>query len=298
MEYAPIALFTYNRPIHLQKTLESLKANPLASKSEIYIFSDAPKSEKDQSVVNRVRDLIKNVKGFDNIHIIEQVENKGLANSIIEGVSQIIKLHKKIIVLEDDLIVSTNFLNYQNDCLVKYQEHPKVFSIAGYMPPIQIPTEEKEDVFLIPRCSSWGWATWEDRWLKSDWNVSDFQNFIKDKQKQKIFEAGGNDVTVMLLKQQLGVIHSWAIRWNYAHFKNDAYCLYPRHTKVANTGTDGSGTNFPKEVKKYITSITERDYHLPDNLFYDASNEVVKNFKKFYNVSLYRKLINFLKYKI
>jgi Glycosyl transferase family 2 len=298
MELAPIILFAYNRPIHLQKTIESLKNNTLAINSKVYFFSDAPKNESDNSLVKEVRNLLHQVKGFREVEIIEQSNNKGLATSVIDGVTQIINTYEKVIVLEDDLVVSSNFLKYQNDCLIKYKEKLDVFSIAGYMPPIQIPNYIEDNVFLIPRCSSWGWATWKDRWLKSDWEVKDFQDFIKDKEKQKMFERGGNDVTAMLVKQQLGVIHSWAIRWNYAHFKHDAYCLYPRFNKVANIGTDGSGTNFPKEVKKYITSITERDYHLPDDLFYDASNEVVKNFKKFYNVSLYRKCINFLKYQI
>ena len=38
---APIVVFTYNRPNHTQRTVESLLKNPLANKSDLIIFSDA-----------------------------------------------------------------------------------------------------------------------------------------------------------------------------------------------------------------------------------------------------------------
>ena len=45
MKYSPIALFVYNRPKHLRKTLNSLKKNPETRMSTIYIFSDSFKNK-------------------------------------------------------------------------------------------------------------------------------------------------------------------------------------------------------------------------------------------------------------
>jgi hypothetical protein len=63
-DLAPIALFCFNRPIHLKKTLSSLKKNLLFNKSKIYIFADGAKTEKDLIDVDKVRNLVKNLKGF------------------------------------------------------------------------------------------------------------------------------------------------------------------------------------------------------------------------------------------
>ena len=64
MILSPIAFFVYNRPEHTKKTLESLKKNKLASKSNIYIFSDAARDRNSIKEVNQVRDLIKKIDGF------------------------------------------------------------------------------------------------------------------------------------------------------------------------------------------------------------------------------------------
>jgi hypothetical protein len=296
---APIVLFAYNRPRHLQQTLKSLQNNSLASQSILYAFSDAPKSEEDAKNVEEVRDILHKLQGFKEMHITERKENWGLARSIIEGVSEVMQKYQKVIVLEDDLLLAPNFLDFMNDCLLQYEKQSHIFSVSGYLPPIQV-NDIEQDVFLLPRCASWGWASWHDRWAKADWQVSDFANFLKDKKSRKAFEQGGNDMAVMLLKQQIGEIESWAIRWTYTHFKQNAFAIYPKYSKVKNIGMDGTGTNFHANntTTKYDTSLTQHLYHLPKELNWQPKMPVVERFKKFYNLSYYRKIINFFKYRI
>src|SRR5690606_19103496 len=112
---APIALFVYNRPLHTRKTLTALEANALAEQSEVYIFSDGAKTAEDIEAVNQVRSIIREPWKFKHIYIIERSQNKGLADSIIEGVSQVIQKHGRIIVLEDDLQTAPYALKYFND---------------------------------------------------------------------------------------------------------------------------------------------------------------------------------------
>ena len=54
---APIALFCYNRIDHLKKTVEALQNNILAKDSDLFIFCDGPKSEKDLVKVKEVQDF-------------------------------------------------------------------------------------------------------------------------------------------------------------------------------------------------------------------------------------------------
>ena len=67
------------------------------------------------------------------------------------------------------------------------------------------------DVFYSYRGSSWGWATWLDRWVKTDWEVKDYQDLIQSKERQKHFNLGGADLTGMLGLQMEGKINSWAV---------------------------------------------------------------------------------------
>ena len=105
---------------HTQKTIQALKNNELASKSELIIYSDGAKNKSAYESVSQVRDYVETVDGFKKVTIISREKNWGLANSIIDGVSQAIKKHGKVIVLEDDLVTSPFFLRYMNDALEFY----------------------------------------------------------------------------------------------------------------------------------------------------------------------------------
>ncbi len=293
-EIAPIVLFVYNRPWHLKQTLSSLKQNELAQNSMLYIFSDGPKSASDRKSVDEVRKIIKTVAGFKTVNIILRDKNLGLANSVISGVSEIIKKYERVIVVEDDMIFSESFLEYMNKILFFYQNDMKVFSVSGYNFPISIPSSYKNEIYFSPRTSSWGWATWQNRWDKADWNITDFNNFIIDRDAVRTFNHGGDDLTLMLKKQVEGKIDSWAVRWCYAHYKNQAYCAYPIKSLVMNIGTDRTGTHFNK-TKKYNVKLSEYTIlqNLPESVFID--DQILKSFQNFFKKSILQKFYNNLK---
>jgi len=292
----PILLFTYNRVDHLNATIDSLLKNNLAAESDLIIFSDGPKDNTEKNNVARVREQLTKVSGFKSIKIIEREINFGLADSIITGIEETFKEYEKVIVLEDDLVFSNNFLQFMNDALNFYSDHKNIFSISGYSHPLEIPSSYKDDVFILPRASSWGWATWKDRWEKADWAVKDFPEFRKDKILQKAFNRGGEDLTPMLKAQMFGYIDSWAIRWVYAHFKNTAYSIYPVKSKVNHIGDDFSGTHTHKNIffseldnSQSVTKFISNP--MPDNNILMSLNNLVKP-------SLIRKTINYFKYEI
>ena len=158
---SPILLFVYNRLTHTQRCVEALLKNPLASESELFIYSDEAKDDTQKETVNEVRKYIHTVNGFKNITIIERNENWGLARSIIDGVSTQVNRYGKVIVLEDDLVVAPHFLQFMNDALEAYKDEPKVGHIQA-CDFTQDPT--LPDTFLIKWTGSWGWGTWDRAW--------------------------------------------------------------------------------------------------------------------------------------
>ena len=110
---------------------------------------------------------------FKTVTIVESDANKGLAKSIIEGVSQIIEKTGKVIVLEDDCVSSKDFLNYMNSALDYYEENDKVWSIGGYSVNLDFPNDYEYDTYVMGRTCSYAWGTWKNRWNLVDWNVSD-----------------------------------------------------------------------------------------------------------------------------
>ncbi|MGG7662931.1 glycosyltransferase [Dyadobacter sp. BHUBP1] len=294
--HAPIVLFCYNRPWHLQQTVKSLQMNALASESELYIYSDGPKYTQEAEAVKEVREYISGITGFKSVTIFESPQNKGLAVSVIEGVSYVLSKHTDVIVLEDDMLSTTDFLSFMNQALDVYAGRSDIFSVTGYTPPIDVPESYPHDLYLVPRASSWGWGTWAHKWAKADWQMRDFQSLKNDDKRQNAFNQGGDDLWPMLAKQQKGVIDSWAIRWTYSQFANDAYGLYPVHSKIKNIGTDGSGTNFTFKSGEYGEEMAEGDVVMPPDLKPDAG--LITAFRQYYRLPFLLKIKNRVKYGI
>ena len=243
---APVVVFVYTRLEHTKETIESLAKNCLANKTEVYIYSDAPKNEKAQHHVEQVREYIDTLTKrnlFKSLHIIKAESNKGLAKSIISGVTEIIKQYGKVIVIEDDLVSSPDFLEYMNEALNFYESDKEIWSISGYTFKIDIPPNYKSDVYLSYRGCSWGWATWSDRWNMVDWDMKDYAEFQSNKRLRSKFNLGGLDMANMLNAQMKGKIDSWAIRWCYSQSKSDMLTVYPIVSRIKNIGLDGTGTH-------------------------------------------------------
>ena len=182
---APIIIFAYNRPNHLQETIDSLRRNELATESILYIYCDGPKQDASEEVCGRIaktREVAHGCVGFKEVVVIEAERNKGLANSIIDGVTHVVNQYGKVIVLEDDLLTSPYFLRYMNDALNFYECRQGVMSISANRPSplkMEIPSDYPYDAFVCLRSYSTGWATWKDRWGRVDWSMDFLGEFLK-----------------------------------------------------------------------------------------------------------------------
>lgn len=283
-ELAPIVIFVYNRPWHVQQTIEALQKNDLADKSELFIYSDAPKNEQAMENVAKVRKYIRTIKGFKKITIIERDKNRGLANTIIDGITRTVNDYGRVIVMEDDLVTSPYFLRYMNEGLELYHDNYDIMSISGFnLPPayMKFPKNFTGDVYLNYRNCSSGWATWADRWSLVDWDIEDFHQFMGDPEKQKLFNRGGDDLTDMLKSWREGKIDAWDIQFSYAHFKHGMYSIYPRYSYVNHIGNDGSGTHGGEPgIDENDLSLAKCSCNLVKNIQFNE--DVMLEFAKFY----------------
>lgn len=266
MKLAPIALFVYNRLWHTKQTVESLQKNILASESDLIIFSDGQKdSSKSKDDVLAVRKYLKTIAGFRSVKIIEREKNYGLAASIIAGVSEVVNLHDRVIVLEDDMISSRYFLQYMNEALNLYEKENQVISIHAYIYPIK---KALPETFFLKGADCWGWATWKRGW---DLFEADGQKLLYELGSMKLtreFDFSGSYPYVKMLKDQIaGKNNSWAIRWYASAFLKNKLTLYPGKSLINNIGLDGSGThcsnddslNKNEEVENVIIKVKKID---------------------------------------
>lgn len=265
--YVPIIIFAYCRKDELIELWNSLKANKEFSKSPIYIFSDGPKNTpKSVEGVNAVREWLNSeeVIAFSNdVHVCMREKNIGLANSVIQGVSEIIQKYGRVIVLEDDLIVSSKFLKFMNEALDYYYEDDQIGSIAAYTPHLKSVSNYSHDMYITRKADCWGWATWEETWSKIDWDVSDYQEYLKSFRRRFAFESLQSGIDGMLRQQMNHQIDSWAVRWIYNMQKEKLLTVYPTNSLVRNIGFGTMSTHCKREeIGVYDVDIWQSDIQL------------------------------------
>ena len=286
--FAPIVLFAYKRTDHLQNTLLSLSENAGAKDHDLFIFSDAPKGDADAKDVEAVRQYLagyENTSVFAKCTVTYAKEHKGLAASVIGGVSAVIKEYGRVITIEDDLTFSPYFLNFMQGALDRFEGDARIWAVSGYTPELDVLRDYSHELYLNYRPHSWGWATWYDRWKTVDWDVSDYDQAKINPLYYYRMCRGGNTVPSMLRAQMRGDLDSWYIRWCYNANKQNKLTVYPKRSFVRNTGFDESATHTGSdESRKYEVSLSQSGDIDFDDCFF--SKPVNKAFKKFHSMSL------------
>lgn len=291
---SPICLFVYKRYDTTKLMLESLLACPECADSELYVFMDEARNDSEADDVEKVRALFDNLQGFKTIHPYPARMNKGMARSVIDGVTTVLQQHESIIVLEDDLVVAPDFLTFMNAALEAYRDRSDIWSISGYTPNLkEIEQYDKNSVFLVPRAQCWGWATWSDRWETVDWEVSDFNYLARNKKRRKAFDMGGNDLFRTLEMEHRERIESWAVRWAYAASKQKMWTVNPMLSKVQNIGLKSSTSHVGWHDERHNVELLGDKTIIDPNV--QPDEKLVQAFKKHHDLGIISKIGYFMR---
>lgn len=290
---APIVLFAYARPKHLALTLDALKADPLASFSDLYIFLDGARSIQDQDDVYAVHALTREISGFASVRCIVQKRNKGLSRSIIDGVSEMLETHERVIVLEDDLVVSPYFLGYMNEALNRFANDDRVISVHGYVYPL---AQKLPEAFFLQGADCWGWGTWRRGWKLFNPDGKELLQGLKRRNLINVFDLNGAYRYSKMLKSQIaGKNDSWAVRWHASAFLANKLTLYPGRSLVHNIGNDSSGTHCNSNII-HDTALSETPIDL-SRIEVRHSEYARKAFESFFRKSR-RTMIDELQFRV
>ncbi len=246
-----IIIFSYNRPNHLLKLLNSLKKNSFQNNQKIYFFCDGPKNKGDLIKIKKIKSIIHN----SDLKIVKKIyrkKNIGLSQNIIKGISSVLKISNSCIVIEDDLILNSSTIKYMNKMLEVFKNDNKIGSISAYSYLHNFKDFKNKKFYITKRHCSWCWGTWSRVWNKLNWDKINYDQHFSSNEEVKKFSNGGNDLNLLLWGQHKGLIDSWAIRFNYFSYKYKYLSIHPRYSMVLNDGQDMSGTHEKFKFKKKI----------------------------------------------
>ncbi|MDR2507174.1 MAG: glycosyltransferase family 2 protein [Candidatus Accumulibacter sp.] len=249
MHFAPIALFAFNRPMHLHRVLKALAANELANESHLTIFCDGPRHADEKAQTESVRDIAAAAAGFASLTVRCRKDNAGVEKNMIDGITTLLSSNDNIIVLEDDLLTSPWFLRYMNEALGLYADDSRIASIHAYAFPYDI--HSSSDTFFLRQPGCWGWGTWKRAWKAFNPDARQLLQALADKKLLRAFDVDGAYPYVNMLKHG-----TWDVCWYASNFLLERLTLHPARSMIQNIGMDGSGTHCGKTTAMDI-SLTD-----------------------------------------
>ncbi|MBK9148629.1 MAG: hypothetical protein IPM12_12540 [Flavobacteriales bacterium] len=246
MSLAPIIVFAYKRPALLKKALEALSANPEASGSALTVFCDGPKTdatESERKAIEQTRDAARSAQGFSEVIVVAAERNKGLAASVIDGVTATVSRHGRVIVVEEDVTVALCFLRYMNDALERFAKDDRVLSIGSWN--YFAPGTTDAPAFFLRYPDSIAWATWKRAWDLFEPDGNALQEALARTGRKSALEADGavRYFGPMMQAQLEGRVDSWAIRWTATSVLHGKLNLYPRESMARHEGFGSDATH-------------------------------------------------------
>ena len=231
----PVMVVAFNRPAMLKETLSNLSRCENLGDREIHLYVDGPRNVADESKIRAVVDVA--MKWGRDLRIKIRNANLGGVPNMIAAVSEMLEQYGRVIIIEDDILVSQSFLTFMDDALSRYENNPKIWAINGYVDPkMTMPRQYKKDYFLAPRHSAWGWGTWKDRWAAVDFEIKDWTTMRSDESLVRELNVAGGDIVKMLDAEVAGELNAWDVQCTYYMRKNGLYTLRPRLTLTKNNG--------------------------------------------------------------
>jgi hypothetical protein len=261
----PIALFSYNRPQHVERALSTLACCARLDECDLHFFSDGLRLEEHRAGWEAARRIVRARAADLNATVVEAAANLGCSPSIVKHVTELCREYGRVIVVEDDFVLNPGYVSYLLDGLDRYENEPAVFQVSAYMFPVELPPGQ--DAYLMPYTTAWGWATWQRAWQKFDWDAAGIADLLADAEAARHFNLrGGVNYTKSLRAELERPRQIYDVMWYYAVFKHNGLVAHPRRSLVYNADLDGSGTfstNDPKFPQVPRASIAERVFDQP-----------------------------------
>ena len=288
MKFAPVLIPTLNRFNHFKRCVNTLSKNKFAEDTELFIAMDYPLKESHWEGYKKIEEFIGKIEGFKKVNLIKRTRNLGAINNSALAKKEVFEKFDKLIVSEDDNEFSSNFLEYINKGLEKFEHDPNVYAICGYQFPINVDASIKGNYYLYRSLSAWGYGMWKNKLLPTYYTKQESIDFLKNRklvlksyQRNQVHFASFINT---LLKDK----ECYGDRVIGLHMAKNANlkCVFPTISKVRNRGHDGTGINCKAEDNEFFKQQSiDVDLRFNYSELEYPKNKIENELKKYFKLS-------------
>ena len=252
MESCQVILFGYNRPDLLEDRLnELMKIQP----SNLLVSIDWFSPELTKTFSKLLNDFSISWPANCNFEYKLHGSNQGLAMHLTETIKMALEKSKAVIVIEDDVSISSDFIRNASETLLRDDFHERNSSIGGF------------SVFQFPKFLTrfnffrntiyfqcWGWGTTREVWnrYRLDLTGIDIEAELSNsKSWNKLSRVQRETWLGRLSKIQCKPIHTWDIQFQYLTFLLDKKQILPVGRLTDNLGFGDKRSEHTKNARPW-----------------------------------------------
>ena len=269
-----VLLLGFNRPELLKKRIDEIHNSKVEN---LYISIDGGSkshTKEMESVKQYAQNKSSNLHFFNLNHY---KDNLGLVKHITGEISKVLAKHKYIVVIEDDIKISTNFINNIIDGLNIHKRDSSTGIVSGFSPLHFKYLKNKWRVSSYPYI--WGWACSRAVWQNYKYNLSEInleQKLLNSKSWNNLKPSQKAKWLGLFKKAQTNPLDTWDSRLVFLSYCKDFINLAPIFSVVGNEGFNDSRAIHTKGKKPKFVTIS--------NLNHQIFTKKSKYFNKIYNL--------------
>lgn len=235
-------IVAFIRPTLLQKLIQQLYAHNYS----IHVFVD--KYVGNDSLKLQLNEHCRQIalsNSFVHHRHISQ-EKLGCYNSNFSAITWFLNNTGCGLILEDDIFPSDELLELLPELLLKYEKYSQIASISSMnLVPDKFLTYHNSRFRLSVFSSSWGWATWADKWNSFAHDATRFNpGQDLDSWQESVLAVMPLQFWQSQLERLISLeLDSWAFRWELTNLAMRRFSIVPNRNLSMNLGFAPSATN-------------------------------------------------------
>jgi hypothetical protein len=296
----PILLLVFNRIDTLEAVFDAIKKQ---KPHKLYVAGDGARlSNIDEfEQVSKVRNYI--LDGVDwpcEVKTLFREKNIGCGKAVSEAITWFFEHEEMGIILEDDCVPCLDFFIFCKNLLIYYKYDERIWEISGTN--LQGGIKRGEASYYYSNYGGiWGWASWARSWKNYDFEMRNYDKFVKEKRIEHVFKSKVQQKYWIKNLKQLKELDTWDFQWFFAHIYYNGLCIVPNINLIQNIGFNQHGTHTKAEPHWYKTATASNG--LMGKIIHPKNIKVDKNaddflFRKYIKpASLFKIGLNYLKKK-
>jgi hypothetical protein len=238
----PVLLLAFNRPETTSLVFERIReVQPV----RLLISIDGPRADVKTDLANclAVREIVSRVDWECNVSTRVAKTNSGCRYGPASGIDWAFGQVDEVIILEDDCLPDPSFFPYCAELLHRYSDTPLVRTIGGHR--WEAPDLREGASYYYSRYpSTWGWATWADRWRGFDVDMQEWRtlrseswlnNLLRDERYVNYWHRTFDGM--------IQGLDAWDYAWLFACWRKGGLSIRPNVNLVTNLGFGPAATH-------------------------------------------------------